>query len=188
MTLSIDKPSPRSLAAFQNVFNNLHGLKPGEPFPTLGGNSATLYDKREDLLVLSSPGEEDRLTSFLRYYLGILFTVSRWAKTKKMTFLIQRQVQKTDSPLTYFSEARLRLAVAIINFILAAALLFGAIYNLYWVVNNQKRLGLIAGYTVAFAACVGLATNAKRSEVFAACAAYAAVLVVFVSGNITSAN
>lgn len=67
---------------------------------------------------------------------------------------------------------------------LAAILLFGAICNLYWVVDEKKRLGLIAGYTVAFAACVGFATNAKRSEVFAGCAAYAAVLVVFVSGTL----
>lgn len=98
--------------------------------------------------------------------------------------LTVNQTQKTDSPLTYFSEPRLRVAVAIINMIIAAALLFGAILNLYWVTSNDKRLGLIAGYTVAFAACVGLVTNAKRSEVFASCAAYAAVLVVFVSGNL----
>ena len=72
--------------------------------------------------------------------------------------------------------------------ILAAVLLFGAIYNLYRVRDDQKRLGLIAGYTLAFAICVGLVTNSRRSEVFAACAAYAAVLVVFVSGNIGAAN
>ena len=65
-------------------------------------------------------------------------------------------------------------------------LLFGAIYNLYCVTNEQRRLGLIAGYTVAFALCVGLLTNAKRTEVFGACAAYAAVLVVFVSGSLGS--
>lgn len=64
--------------------------------------------------------------------------------------------------------------------------LFGAIYNLYYVTNERRRLGLIAGYTVAFALCVGLLTNARRSEVFGACAAYAAVLVVFVSGNLGS--
>ena len=64
--------------------------------------------------------------------------------------------------------------------------LFGAIYNLYYVTNERGRLGLIAGYTVAFALCVGLLTNARRSEVFGACAAYAAVLVVFVSGNLGS--
>jgi hypothetical protein len=96
------------------------------------------------------------------------------------------QIEKTESSVGYFSESRLRLAVAIINLILAAVLLFGAIYNLYLVTDNDKRLGLIAGYTVAFAVCVGFATNAKRSEVFATCAAYAAVLVVFVSGNLGS--
>lgn len=74
------------------------------------------------------------------------------------------------------------------NLILAAVLLFGAIYNLYYVTNNERRLGLIAGYTVTFAACVGFATNARRSEVFGACAAYAAVLVVFVSGNLRTPN
>ena len=97
---------------------------------------------------------------------------------------LRPQIQHTNSPLTYFSEARLRLAVAIINLILAATLLFGAICNLYWVTNEKKRLDLIAGYTVAFALCVGFATNMKRSEVFAACAAYAVVLVVFVGGNL----
>ncbi len=78
--------------------------------------------------------------------------------------------------------------MAIINLILAAALLFGAILNLYYVTDERKRLGLIAGYTIAFAMCVGLVTKARKSEVFAACAAYAAVLVVFVSGSLGNAG
>ena len=86
--------------------------------------------------------------------------------------------------MAYISERRIRIIVAFVNIILAAILLFGAVYNLYYVKDERKRLGLIAGYTLAFAICVGFMTNAKRSEVFAACAAYSAVLVVFVSGNI----
>jgi hypothetical protein len=74
----------------------------------------------------------------------------------------------------------------VINILLAATFLFGAIYNLFYVQPNQIKLGLIAGYTVAFAMAIGLVTNAKRAEVFAACAAYAAVLVVFVSGNLAN--
>ena len=65
-------------------------------------------------------------------------------------------------------------------------MLFGAIFNLYYVVDDRKRLGLLAGYTIAFSVCIKLVTNAKRCEIFAACAAYAAVLVVFVSGNLGS--
>ena len=78
--------------------------------------------------------------------------------------------------------------MAIINLILAAVLLFGAILNLYYVTDERKRLGLIAGYTIAFAMCVGLVTKARTSEVFAACAAYAAVLVVFVSESLGNAG
>ena len=74
--------------------------------------------------------------------------------------------------------------VGAVNVIPAVVLLFGAIFNLFYVTNEERRLGLIAGYTVAFALCVGLLTNARRSEIFAACAAYSAVLVVFVSGNL----
>ena len=52
--------------------------------------------------------------------------------------------------------------------------------------RNPVKLGLIAGYTVAFAMTIGLVTNARRAEIFGACAAYAAVLVVFVSGNLAN--
>ena len=103
-----------------------------------------------------------------------------------MLIIELRQTRRTESPLAYISEQRLHIFVGIANVLLAAALLFGAIYNLYYVTSDQKRLGFIAGYTVAFAICVGLLTNARRSEVFASCAAYAAVLVVFVSGNLGS--
>lgn len=47
---------------------------------------------------------------------------------------------------------------------------------------------MIGGFTVGFAISVGLLTNARRAEVFAATAAYAAVLVVFVSGNLGNAG
>ena len=71
---------------------------------------------------------------------------------------------------------------------MAAGLLFGAILNLCYVASERKRLRLVAGYTVIFAVCVGLVMTARRAEVFAACAAYAAVLVVFISGNLGTAG
>jgi hypothetical protein len=43
-------------------------------------------------------------------------------------------------------------------------------------------------YTLLFASSVAFCTNARRVEVFAATAAYAAVLVVFVSGDLGGAN
>jgi len=61
--------------------------------------------------------------------------------------------------------------------VLAAVLLVGAIVSLYFLSNPNAKLGLIAVYTLLFALSVRLCTNAGRAEVFAATAAYAAVLV-----------
>jgi hypothetical protein len=45
---------------------------------------------------------------------------------------------------------------------------------------------MLGAWTVLFAISVGWLTNARRDQIFAATAAYAAVLVVFVSGTIES--
>jgi len=44
---------------------------------------------------------------------------------------------------------QINIFVGAINILLAAVLLFGAVYNLYFVQNEKRRLGLISGYTVA---------------------------------------
>ena len=80
-----------------------------------------------------------------------------------------------------FSDDNIRRTVAVVNICVAAALLYGAILNFYYVRDEQAVLGLIAVWTIAFALPVGLLTNANRSEIFAACSAYAAVIVVFIS-------
>ncbi|KAF1949990.1 hypothetical protein CC80DRAFT_497020 [Byssothecium circinans] len=165
--LSMRRPSRQVHEAFYNYFWNKSDTKPD--FPSLLGNSSTVYNDRDDLVALVRPAEEDRLSAFLRKHCSILF-------------LTNRKSQK--GRIAYISAHRITVVVGTFNIILAAVFLFGAIMNLYYVVNEKKRLGLIAGYTVAFALCVGLLTNARRSEIFGASAAYAAVLVVFVSGNL----
>ena len=45
----------------------------------------------------------------------------------------------------------------------------------------KVRLGIVALFTSLFAFVVGLLTNARRAEIFGSTAAYAAVLVVYVS-------
>jgi len=72
-----------------------------------------------------------------------------------------------------------------ISTFLSALLLFLPIYILYNVSASQPALalGLIAMFTTLFAITVALITNARKAEVFGSCAAYAAVLVVFVSGG-----
>ena len=100
-----------------------------------------------------------------------------------LPFLFMTKKDPT-SRVWQYSEERIRKAVAFISMALAAGLLYGAILNFYFVTSPAAKLGLIAAYTIAFALCVGLLTNAKRSEIFSACAAYAAVIVVFMSSDL----
>jgi hypothetical protein len=76
--------------------------------------------------------------------------------------------------------------VTIISIISAIVLLIGAVIVLYFVTNPKAQLTILCGWTAFFALTLGLLTNARRQDVFAATAAYAAVLVVFVSGNLGS--
>jgi hypothetical protein len=58
------------------------------------------------------------------------------------------------------------------------------IISLYSDSNPKAKLELVVMCTLLLAVSVTLLPNARRAEVFAATAAYAAVLVVFVIGDI----
>lgn len=74
--------------------------------------------------------------------------------------------------------------VAVLSTIVAAVELIGAITGLYFVTNQSARLGMIAAFTMMFGLSLRLLTNAKRADIYGSSAAYAAVLQVFVSGNL----
>jgi hypothetical protein len=99
---------------------------------------------------------------------------------------------------------KMKRATAILSICIVAVLLIVSIVSLYVVQSPNTRLGLICGFTIAFTTSIHLLTNARRAELFASTAAYvhrslervvinmlmasryAAVLVVFVSGNLGS--
>ena len=64
----------------------------------------------------------------------------------------------------------------------------GSILRLYFVEAPSWRIAIIVMLTLVFAICARFLADGKRLAVFAACAAYAAVLVVFVSENYTLAE
>jgi uncharacterized membrane protein YqjE len=76
-----------------------------------------------------------------------------------------------------YKKAHVVQTVAALTMVLAAVLLLGVIVNLYLVSDPKSKLGLVAMYTLFFAFSIAMCTNAKRFEVFAATATYAAVLV-----------
>jgi len=85
-----------------------------------------------------------------------------------------------------YSEDCVTQLVTFISVTIAAILLNGSIVGLYFARSSGTRLGMITAFTVLFALSMAFFTNARRAEAFAATAAYAAVLVVFISGNLVS--
>ena len=127
------------------------------------------------MIALRVPHDEDRLTHFLAPYLGTLL---------RKRDRHDHSSREAGPIVGYYSETLTRYIVSTISAIIAASLLIGAIVALYEVQSAGAKLALISVFTVLFAASVGLLTNARRSDVYAASAAYAAVLVVFVGGSI----
>lgn len=66
----------------------------------------------------------------------------------------------------------------------ATVLLVVAIVSLYIANDPTTKLSLVVTYTFVFALSIALLTNARRAEIYGSAAAYAAVLVVFISGNL----
>ncbi|OJJ46802.1 hypothetical protein ASPZODRAFT_2031448 [Penicilliopsis zonata CBS 506.65] len=160
----LHRPRSRVLLAFQDWF---HGrMKETLPAPILNGRAITLLDDPQDLVALHTPEDEDLLSRVLQ---------DHWP-------FPGHQSDPRDG-VAHFQERHVVLAVAIINVIVSAILLVGPIVTLYIVKDAKSRLAMIAGFTAFFALSVAVMTNARRGELFASSAAYAAVLVVFISGN-----
>lgn len=151
-------------------FNNTTGSKTAEERPQIFGASEKTFDDPNDLVALRVPADQDRLSQFIQSNFGVFF-----------------QTTAPDGRTALTSERAISHFVAILSTVLAAVLLFGAVISLYIVKNERALLGMLSAWTVLFAVCVGLLTNARRDQIFGATAAYAAVLVVFVSGNLGGA-
>jgi hypothetical protein len=86
----------------------------------------------------------------------------------------------------YFEERRLGWLVSSLSILIATVLLACPIVILYFVTEPNARLGLVITFIVIFTLGLSLTTSANRDTIFAAAAAYSAVLVVFVSGDLAN--
>lgn len=164
---------------------------------------------QNDLIAPKTPPDHDWLIRFVRRYLRVFFLVRvpsqvPLADSLKFTKILNKfQEDGYRGDVAYISEAKITRAVNLFGMFITALLLICAIVNLYLIQNPNTRLGLIGGYTCAFALSLGILTNARRAELYGSTAAlvwwsqtllvvnrhtrrYAAVLVVFVSGDLAS--
>ncbi|ORY70317.1 uncharacterized protein BCR38DRAFT_362064 [Pseudomassariella vexata] len=152
-------PEKRVLSAVKHFFE--------KPHPILGGKAKKFLNDRQDLVSLKTPVEADYLSSFLRRH---------WVSEKEVS-------RDGRSHFRRFHEKSISITVNIVTIIVALIFLIGPMTGLNFASNPVTRLVLIAVFTAMFAVSLGLITNARRAEVFGATAAYAAVLVVFVSNG-----
>jgi hypothetical protein len=125
-----------------------------------------VLDSEQDLLALKSAADTDLISRLLQ---------DHWPSRGKL--------YNPAHSTSHFQEKHASWAVAAISSVVAAALLIGSIAILNKVSDSGRRIGWIGGFTLLFALSISLLTNARRVEIFAATAAYVAVLVVFVSNN-----
>lgn len=171
--LNTPPPSASTVTAMRNwFFNNPTGSKHTAEHPHLWGASSTIFSFPEDLMALRVSADQDRLSQFISSNFALFFQ--------------QHGSNTSTGRAIYTSEQSISHFVAVFSTILAAVLLFGAIISLYVVKDERALLGMVSAWTVLFASCVGFLTNARRDQIFGATAVYAAVLVVFVSGNMGS--
>ncbi|KAL9088760.1 MAG: hypothetical protein Q9165_006069 [Trypethelium subeluteriae] len=85
-----------------------------------------------------------------------------------------------------YREATLRNCADIFVMTLEALLLISSFAILYWIRSMTMRLILIAIFCVLFIICMTCVTKAKRSEIFSAVSAFAAVELVFIANNSSS--
>ncbi|QGI63817.1 hypothetical protein CEK26_007768 [Fusarium fujikuroi] len=165
---AMEQPDKLQLAVVRKHFN--HGIHPTEFLPNgrrnLEGQDYFRLDKDRELVALNPTSDKDLLSRFLRRHPGML------------------KSETLSTGEEYFDEKYISFAVSIVSIALAAILLLGAIISLRLVQDEKARIGMIVGFTVLFTASVSFLTNAKRADIFASGAAYTAVLVVFVSGDL----
>ncbi|KAK9781947.1 putative DUF6594 domain-containing protein [Seiridium cardinale] len=160
-----------------------------DQFAPLPSRNEVPSDRR---IGLRLPGSSPRIGPpdiFLKTYCSRVF------RTRPSPQVLPRYEDTTISYLPrsqvmHYSMERIRFATSFITTLTAAILLFLPIYTLYhtaaW--SAALTLGLVALFTILFAGAMVVMTQARQAEMFGACAAYAAVLVVFVSGDFVKGN
>jgi hypothetical protein len=192
--LNLTKPRSRAVRLFVDWFRGNNRVS---QYSIIGGEARKMLDDRDDLVALRATGDSDMLSSLVQDHwplqviiqLEVHLSALRRARLKSMSFCVQgTQRERVRGSTRYFLHKNVARTVALISAAIAVLELVGAILGLYFVSDSGTRLGMISAFTILFALSLRFLTNARRGEIFGATAAYAAVLVVFVSSNLSNSS
>lgn len=175
----VDEFQLRSLRQF------LSSPRGGDSF--LEGIEEHLYasPNESDLVSIANTESPDGFTGFVRgrvsYFWNILTRGNRSGRTLLLPRLAGNGKIKYD--LIEHSPEVIQTWSRVLYALLTSFLVGLAVFTLNWVKGFWGRLGLVLLHNILFTLGMALLTNVKPVELFAAAAAYAAVLVVFASGS-----
>ncbi|KAJ6032481.1 hypothetical protein N7540_003213 [Penicillium herquei] len=166
---ALSGPSNRVLSTYRDYIEGNAWKCPYLPaVPIISGKAKAMLHEADDLVALRKAPDDDVLSRMLQEH---------WS------FQSRKAADPLDRTAIYKGRHITRI-VSAISVLSAALLLVVAIITLYTATNPITKLCLVVAYTFIFALSITLMTNARKAEVFSAAAAYAAVLVVFISGNL----
>lgn len=173
-------PSPENLALLRGWLEDMEGSQSELRGPGAmtwaevpdGGRSI------EDLLMLSSGAQERTvlhgflraLWLILRHFPRSIIKVEAFGGRQSLNIVAEK----------YGSAKAWKTAGDQISSFLAAMLVLAPVIALHFVSTPFARLGAIVGFTLGFVLLIIFTTEATRSEVFAATAAFVAVQAVYV--------
>jgi len=91
-----------------------------------------------------------------------------------------------DQTIGFVSDEKVTQLVRLLAISLSSVLPIVSIVVLYVIKHAAVRLGVIVIFSVLCSLALATLTNARNVEILGTTAAYAAVQVVFVSGNLTA--
>jgi len=171
---TLEKPSQLAQKALRNLLYD----KSGHPTILSAADSEYVTEKFEnDLVALAPKTNPEVLSQFLQNQLYTLFQ-SKADKERANEYKV----------LDYFSQSRIHHTVRGLAVIFSSVWPILSIVVLYFIQSNRVRLGLIVLFTILCSVALAFLSRASNSEIIVATATYAAVQVVFVSGNISSSS
>jgi hypothetical protein len=190
--VSFQRPTERDYRSVRNWFNNIAPLIDEEQEYILW---------KEDIVTLRHgrewAGFDGMVEAMLHKMDCPLIQVSIFSRTKGVPLTCQQWLFRTDDQRRkstdkrnyYFAPSRVstlvNLFITVALFLLLVAPVL-AMYRLSTFKTTEcvfAAIGVLMVFTLLFAAAMSLLTKAKRHELFAAAAAYCAVLVVFVGST-----
>ena len=112
-----------------------------------------------------------------------------WISVEQYIFTTPELRRKTSNAHThYFSHSRISIVVSLLITAVIFILLVLPVVAMYRLTSFGTRastfhaVGILIVFTLLFGAAMSLLTGARRHELFAASAAYCAVLFVFIGG------